>query len=231
MRILMVEDDALFGSAMQKSLLRAGYAVDWIRAGRDLVAAMRGAEYECVMLDLNLPDVGGEECLKTIRERNPGLSVVVITARGGVLDRVRLLELGADDYLVKPVDLDEVNARLRSITRRVQQAQQGGGTNVLTHGDLKLQPSRRTATWRDQVIPLTNREFWLLETLVRKKGQVLSRERLEEALYGWGDEIDSNAVEVYIHHLRRKFGPSLIKTVRGLGYRFETEPEDAKSHS
>ena len=222
MRILMVEDDALFGSAMQKSLLRAGYAVDWIRSGQELVGSMRAAEYDCVMLDLNLPCASGEECLKTIRERSPGLSVIVITARGGLLDRVRLLELGADDYLVKPLDLDEVNARVRAITRRVQQAQ-GGGATVLAHGALRLQPARRTATWMGKVVPLTNREFWLLETLVRKKNQVLSRERLEETLYGWGDEIDSNAVEVYIHHLRRKFAPALIKTVRGLGYQLGAE--------
>lgn len=225
MRILMVEDDSLFGGAMQKSLLRAGYAVDWIQAGKELVSAMRTSEYDCVMLDLGLPDGDGEDCLRTIRERNPGISVIVITARGGLLDRVRLLELGADDYLVKPVDLDEVNARVRAITRRVQQAQ-GGGSGVLSHGALRLQPARRTATWKGQVVPLTNREFWLLETLVRKKGQILSRERLEETLYGWGDEIDSNAVEVYVHHLRRKFEPGLIKTVRGLGYQLGAESTD-----
>lgn len=226
MRILMIEDDTLFGSALQKSLLRAGYAVDWIQAGRELLGAMRSADYDCVMLDLSLPDTDGEQCLKAIRERNPGLSALVITARGGLMDRLRLLELGADDYLVKPVDLDEVNARVRAITRRAQQAQ-GGGTGLLTHGALKLQPARRTATWKGQVVPLTNREFWLLETLVRKKGQILSRERLEETLYGWGDEIDSNAVEVYIHHLRRKFGSDLIKTVRGLGYQLGPETADA----
>jgi DNA-binding response OmpR family regulator len=186
---------------------------------------MRTSEYDCVMLDLGLPDADGEDCLRTIRERNPGISVIVITARGSLLDRVRLLELGADDYLVKPVDLDEVNARVRAITRRVQQAQ-GGGSGVLSHGALRLQPARRTATWKGQVVPLTNREFWLLETLVRKKGQILSRERLEETLYGWGDEIDSNAVEVYVHHLRRKFEPGLIKTVRGLGYQLGAESTD-----
>ncbi|MEQ1686126.1 MAG: response regulator transcription factor [Burkholderiaceae bacterium] len=222
MRLLLVEDDALFGAALQKSLLRAGYAVDWIQAGSDLVGSMRSAEYDCVLLDLNLPGATGEECLARIRDRNAGLSVVVITASGGLMDRIRLLELGADDYLVKPVDLDEVNARLRAITRRARQAQ--GGSDVLAHGPLRLQPARRTATWNGQVVPLTNREFWLLETLVRKKNQILSRERLEETLYGWGEEIESNAVEVYIHHLRRKFSPSLIRTVRGLGYQLGAEP-------
>lgn len=224
MRILMVEDDVLFGGALNKALLRAGYAVDWIQSGSELVAAMRSAEYGCVMLDLNLPGLGGEDCLRALRERNPGLSAIVITARGGLIDRVRLLELGADDYLTKPVDLDEVTARVRAVTRRAQLAQ-SGGASVLRHGALTLQPARMTATWKGRLVPLTNREFWLLETLVRKKGQVLSRERLEEALYGWGDEVDSNAVEVYIHHLRRKFEPALIKTVRGLGYHLAAEAE------
>lgn len=224
MRILMVEDDVLFGAALHKALLRAGYAVDWIRSGSELVGAMRSAEYGCVMLDLNLPGLSGEDCLRALRERSPGLSAIVITARGGLLDRVRLLELGADDYLSKPVDLDEVTARVRAVTRRAQLAQ-SGGASVLKHGALTLQPARLTATWKGRLVPLTNREFWLLETLVRKKGQVLSRERLEEALYGWGDEVDSNAVEVYIHHLRRKFEPTLIKTVRGLGYHLAPEAD------
>lgn len=221
MRILMIEDDVLFGSALQKSLLRAGYAVDWIQAGRELLGAMRSADYDCVLLDLNLPDTDSEQCLKSIRERTPGLSAIVVTARGSLIDRVRLLELGADDYLVKPVDLDEVNARVRAITRRVQQAQ-GAGATALTHGPLKLQPARRTATWHGKVVPLTNREFWLLETLVRKRDEIVSRERLEASLYGWGDDVGSNTVEVYIHHLRRKFEPALIRTVRGVGYQIGT---------
>lgn len=138
------------------------------------------------------------------------------------MDRLRLLELGADDYLVKPVDLDEVAARVRAVTRRAQQARAGDGS-VLSHGELKLQPARRTAIWKGSPIALTNREFWLLEALVRKKGQIVSRERLEEALYGWGDDVDSNTVEVYIHHLRRKLDRGLIKTVRGLGYHLAEE--------
>lgn len=226
MRILMVEDDPLFGNALQKALQRAGYAVDWIENGRDFTGSMRAVEYDCVLLDLGLPGLSGEECLRTLRERSPGLSALVITARGGLMDRLRLLELGADDYLVKPVDLEEVTARVRAITRRAQQARAGDGS-VLSHGELKLQPARRTAVWQGTVVPLTNREFWLLETLVRKKGQIVSRERLEEALYGWGDEVDSNTVEVYIHHLRRKLGPGLIRTVRGLGYHLAEETDDA----
>lgn len=222
MRILIVEDDELFGSALQKALQRVGYAVDRIDNGRDFVGSMRAVEYDCVLLDLGLPGLDGEACLRALRERSPGLSALVITARGGLVDRLRLLELGADDYLVKPVDLGEVTARVRAITRRAQQAQAGDAA-VLSHGELKLQPARRVAVWKGAVVPLTNREFWLLETLVRKKGQIVSRERLEEALYGWGDEIDSNTVEVYIHHLRRKLGTGLIRNVRGLGYHLAQE--------
>jgi DNA-binding response OmpR family regulator len=225
MRLLMVEDDKLFGGALHKALLRAGYAADWIQLGRDLVAAMRVAEYDCVLLDLNLPDATGEESLKTIRGRSPGLSVIVITARGGVMDRITLLDLGADDYITKPVDLDEVIARVRAVTRRAQQSP--GNSGELAHGALKLHPARRTATWKGDVVALTNKEFWLLETLVRKKGQVSTRARLEEALYGWGDEIESNAVEVYIHYLRRKFNPELIRTIRGVGYQLGEEVQDA----
>lgn len=226
MRILMVEDDSLFGIALQKALQRAGYAVDWIESGLDFVGAMRAVEYDCVMLDLGLPGMTGEQCLKALRERSPGMSALVITARGGLMDRLRLLDLGADDYLVKPVDLEEVTARVRAITRRAQQAQ-AGDANVLSHGELRLQPARRTAVWKGALVPLTNREFWLLEALVRKKGQIVSRERLEEALYGWGDDIDSNTVEVYIHHLRRKLDPGLIRTVRGLGYHLAAEDGNA----
>jgi len=228
MRLLMVEDDALFGGAAHKALLRSGYAVDWIRSAAELSASMRVFDYDCVLLDLNLGGARGEDCLQQIRGHDPHLPVIVITARGGLGDRVKLLELGADDYLIKPVDLDEVSARVRAVTRRGQIAQAGTiGRGELTHGELRLQPARRTAAWKGKIVPLTNREFWVLEALVRKKGQVLSRDKLEAALYGWGEEIESNAIEVYIHHLRRKLDPSLIKTVRGQGYQLTAELVDA----
>lgn len=224
MRILIVEDDKMFGGALQKSLLREGYAVDWIHVGTELAPAMRVAEYDCVLLDLNLPDATGEESLKLIRGRSPGLSVIVITARGGVTDRILLLELGADDYITKPVDLDEVTARVRAVTRRAQRPE--NGAPELQHGALKLNTARRTATWKGNVVPLTNKEFWLLEALVRRKDQISTRARLEDALYGWGDEIDSNTVEVHIHFLRRKFHPGLIRTIRGVGYQIGEEVND-----
>jgi len=216
MRVLVVEDDDLFGSAVQRSLTHAGYAVDWIHKGADLQVSMATHQYECVLLDLGLPDVSGETLLQGIRARDPGVSVLVMTARGGVQDRVRLLDIGADDYMVKPIDLDELTARLRAVMRRARSTARGE-TNV-EHGALTLLPARRAAIWRGEPLALTNKEFWLLETFVRRKNQVLTRAQLEEALYGWGEEIGSNAVEVYVHYLRRKLGNGLILTVRGVGY-------------
>jgi len=216
MRLLVVEDDELLGSAVQKGLARSGYAVDWVRTGGDVAPSMRTHLYECVLLDLGLPDIGGESVLKSVRLRDPGVSVIVMTARGGVQDRVALLDIGADDYMVKPIDLEELTARLRAVQRRRQKTDEGGAE--LMHGALKLFPSRRMATWRGETVVLTNKEYWVLETFMRKKNQILSRGQLEEALYGWGEEIGSNAVEVYIHYLRRKLGNGVILTIRGMGY-------------
>ena len=222
--IFVVEDEADIARLIASTLGAYGFRTETFGTGRALLSRARREQPELAILDLGLPDMDGLQVLRELQENHP-CAALILTGRDGLTDRVLGLELGADDYLVKPVDLDEVNARVRAITRRVQQAQ-GGGSGMLSHGALKLQPARRTATWQGQVVPLTNREFWLLETLVRKKGQILSRERLEETLYGWGDEIDSNAVEVYIHHLRRKFEPGLIKTVRGLGYQLGLESAD-----
>lgn len=217
MKLLLVEDDEMLGRATMNALQRESLRVDWVRNGMDAKIAARSHEYDAILLDLGLPDMAGEQFLQQLRGLKNNTPVIVLTARDQMRDRVNALDLGADDYLVKPVDLEEVTARVRAITRRAQQARLGDGS-VLSHGELRLQPARRAAVWKGTLVPLTNREFWLLETLVRKKGQIVSRERLEEALYGWGDEIDSNTVEVYIHHLRRKLGPGLIRTVRGLGY-------------
>ena len=216
MRLLVVDDDDLLGAAIQKGLTRSGYAVDWIRRGNDLDISMRTHDYDAVLLDLGLPDISGETLLKTIRAHKSRVSVVVMTARGAIHDRVSLLDIGADDYMVKPVDLDEIGARLRAVARRGNTAAEA--EVELEHGALRLVPSRRSATWHGNPVLLTNKEFWLLETFVRKKHRVLTRAQLEETLYGWGEEIGSNAVEVYIHFLRRKFCSALIQTVRGVGY-------------
>jgi DNA-binding response OmpR family regulator len=216
MRLLVIEDDDLIGSAVQKGLTRSGYAVDWIQAGRDAAVAIGTHEYDSVLLDLGLPDICGEALLKSIRLRKPGLSVVVMTARGSVHDRVSLLDIGADDYLVKPVDLDELGARLRAVARRVRAT--GQEDAELVHGGLKLVPSRHQVLWRGQALRLTNKEYWLLETFMRKANMIVTRAQLEDTLYGWGEEIGSNTVEVYIHFLRRKIFPGVIQTVRGVGY-------------
>ncbi len=220
MRVLIVEDDRLFGSALEKVLARAGCKVSWIEDCNDLDGAMSRTRYDCILMDLNMPGMPGEVGLKAIRARNTSQAVIVITARSAVMERIRLLDLGADDYLTKPVDLNEVVARVRAVTRRSNSAHAG---SLLQHGPLQLHADRRTATWKGNVVPVTHKEFWLLEMLVRRKGQVHSRARLEETLYSNGDETSSNTVEVYIHHLRHKFHRNLIRTIRGSGYQIGPE--------
>jgi DNA-binding response OmpR family regulator len=220
MRLLEVEDDELLGSGLQKGLKQLGYAVDWVQKGADVAVAMATHEYDAVLLDLGLPDIPGEELLKNIRARSPGICVVVMTARHGIPDRIALLDIGADDYMVKPVDLDELAARLRAVIRRASAPHTADHEE---YGPLKLYPGRRSATWHDRPVVLTNKEYWLLEVFVRRRNQILTRAQLEEALYGWGEEIGSNAVEVYVHFLRRKFSSRLIQTVRGVGYQLSTD--------
>lgn len=216
MRLLLAEDDKHLGAAAKAGLAQEGHAVDWAQTGTEAVLALKTHQYDCFLLDLGLPDIPGESLLKAMRARNDSTPVIVITAKGQVQDRIEMLDVGADDYLVKPFDIDELAARMRAIVRRTTAPQDMGAE--LEYGPLKLSPSSRTATWHGEIVPLTNKEFWVLETFLRKKGRVLTRRQLEEALYGWGDEVESNAVEVYIHHLRRKFTPSLIHTIRGVGY-------------
>jgi DNA-binding response OmpR family regulator len=216
MRLFVIEDDDLFGAAVQKALTRAGYAVDWARSGAEAAAALATHHYDAVLLDLGLPDSKGETLIESIRLRDARTSIIVVTARGSSHDRISLLDMGADDYMVKPIDLDELGARLRSVARR--KLLTPAHEEQLEHGALKLIPSRHEAIWNGDLIRLTNKEFWMLETFVRRKNQILTRAQLEDSLYGWGEEVGSNTVEVYVHFLRRKFGSSLIQTVRGVGY-------------
>jgi DNA-binding response OmpR family regulator len=216
MRLLVVEDDDIFGAALQRHLSSTGHVVDWVRSVGEVAAALSRAVYEGVLLDLGLPDGYGETSLRHIKANHPGLPVVVMTARGAVRDRIQLLDIGADDYMVKPLDLDELSARLRAVARRKHAAPE---VEVeLRHGALKLLPSRRAVTWHGEPVQLTNKEYLLLEHLLRRKHQVLTRAQLEATLFNDGDEIASNALEVYVHFLRRKFSSSLIQTVRGVGY-------------
>jgi DNA-binding response OmpR family regulator len=226
MRVLVAEDDVLLGASIKKGLEQEGFAVDWATDGNAVDSAMRVHQYDAVTLDLGMPGISGESLLRSWRERDDHTPVIVLTARGFVLDRVRLLDLGADDYLVKPFDLVELCARLRALVRR---GGGGGIGEVLECGPLRLTRHMRVVTLEGERIELTNREFWILEVLMRNKNRLMSRRQLEESLYGWGDEVESNAIEVHIHHLRRKLGHGLIQTVRGVGYQLvvpDTKGED-----
>ncbi len=227
MRVLIAEDDPSLGDALQRVLMRAGYAVDWVRTGSHFLLSVVTHHYDFVILDLGFPDASGEELLARLQAKRPTLPVIVVTARDDVRDRVRLLDIGADDYLVKPFDLDEFMARIRTVLRRAPA--DDGREKALSHGPLELLPKRRSATWNGEPVALTNREFWVLEALVRKRNQILSRGELEDALYGWGEEVDSNAIEVYVHFLRRKFGSGLIRTIRGVGYQLAQLTDDAEA--
>ena len=220
MRLLIVEDDPKFGAALHESLLGEGFSADWARCGSEVGPAMAACTYDCVLLDPDLPDLSGEETLRTIRAAAAEPSLIVITARRGVTDRIRLLDLGADDYLTKPVDLAEVAARVRAVTRRARAVR---STPPLRHGPLQLDLARRSVTWRDEPVPVTDKEFGLLEAFVRGGQRVHPRAALQAAIYDLGEEASSNTIEVYVHFLRRKFGPRLIRTVRGSGYQIAPE--------
>ena len=215
MRLLFAEDDVLLGRATCVALLQAGHAVDWVTNGNQLLAALGKDEYDCVLLDLGLPGPSGEDCLRSLRARHQRVPVVVLTARGQKDDRIAMLDMGADDYMVKPYDLDEMAARVRAVVRRSHDNEH---KTEYVHGPLQVQLLTRTVLWYGESVALTGKEYLLLEALVRQPTRIVSREALERALYGWGEEIGSNAVEVHVHHLRRKLSPKLIVTLRGVGY-------------
>jgi len=213
-RLLLVEDDAMIGAAAQEGLRREGHAVDWVTDGARAQAALANGVYDAMLLDLGLPKRDGLSVLRDVRGKGSDLPVIVITARDAVADRIAGLDAGADDYLVKPFDLDELAARLRAVARR----RAGRAAAVLHVGDLELDTAARRARWKGREVALSAREFALVETLAERPGAYFSRAQLEDRLYGWGEEVGSNAVEVHIHALRRKLDPSVIRTVRGLGY-------------
>lgn len=234
MRLLLAEDDPSLGRATCLSLLQAGWGVDWVTNGNQVVSLLARHKYDCVLLDLGLPELSGEDCLRNLRARQGRIPVIVLTARGQKGDRISLLDLGADDYMVKPYDLDELAARVRAVVRRTNDAD---GSAAMMHGPLQVLPLDRTALWHGVKMSLTSKEFLLLDALIRRPNRIATREQLEMALYGWGEEIGSNAVEVHVHHLRRKLHPGLIVTVRGVGYQLcpnerlnELAPPPAPSH-
>ena len=214
MRILLVEDDPSLGATVQSWLQLDGYAVDWLRRGDQADMALRTHDYQCLLLDRGLPGMTGEAVLEGLRARQAAIPVIVITARDTLADRVEGLDLGADDYLVKPFDLEELSARIRAALRREARAP----SPTLQHGGVELDPAAKRVTLGGQPVQLTAREFNVLHALMRRSGQVLSRAQLEEALYGWGEEVESNAIEVHVYNLRKKLGAKLIVTVRNQGY-------------
>jgi two-component system response regulator QseB len=220
MRLLLVEDDPMIGEGIRKGLRQDGFAVDWVRDGQAAELALANDVYDLVVLDLGLPRKDGMEVLKGLRRKGSAIPVLVLTARDAVSDRVKGLDSGADDYVVKPFDLDELGARIRTLLRRCA----GRADPVIEHGDLIVNGATRQVTLRGRDVVLSARELAVLEALLERPGAVRSRAQLEDRLYGWGDEIESNAVEVYIHALRRKLGADLIRNIRGVGYVIPKRP-------
>lgn len=214
MRILLIEDDDLLGDAIQTGLKQSGYAVDWIKDGVSADQALITEAYAAVVLDLGLPRLSGLEVLQRLRGRNAPMPVLILTALDTVEDRIKGLDAGADDYLSKPFDMGELAARLRALVRRAS----GKVSATLQVSGVELESATHRVIYRNQPVELPAKEFAVLHALMLNAGRVLSRTQIEEQLYAWGEEVESNAVEVHIHHLRRKLFPELITTIRGVGY-------------
>jgi len=215
MRILLVEDDPMIGDAIQGALTDASYAADWVKNGLKALSALETQRYDMVLLDLGLPGKDGFEVLASIRARNNPVPLLILTARDSLDDRLRGLDGGADDYLLKPFDMAELLARMRAVLRR----KDGNALPLLSNGVVSLDPVSKLATTESQRgVALSSREFALLQALLMRPGAILSRSELEDRLYGWGNEVESNAIEFLIHSVRRKLGSHIIKNVRGMGW-------------
>ncbi len=217
MRLLLVEDDSLLGDGIRTVLGQSGWTLDWVQDGASADEALQSTEYAVVLLDLSLPRLSGLEVLRRLRSRGDHVPVLVISARDQVPDRVSALDRGADDYVVKPFDVDELCARVRALRRRAS----GEAAPLLRSGPLVLDPASWQVMLKGEPVSLSRKEFALLQRLMQSPGRVFARQSLEEALYGWGEEVASNAIEVHVHHLRKKLGAGLIRTVRGVGYVLE----------
>jgi two-component system, OmpR family, response regulator QseB len=222
MRILLVEDDELLGDGLRTGLIQYGYAVDWLKDGMSADQALKTENFDLVVLDLGLPKMSGINVIQNLRARGQTMPVLILTARESVEDRVKGLDSGADDYLTKPFDLDELCARLRALQRRFSSRAEP----LLVHENISLDPASHTVTLNGETVNVSRREFALLHKLLENSGRVLSREHLTQSLYGWGEDVDSNALEVHIHNLRKKFGQTFIRTIRGIGYMIDKSKEE-----
>lgn len=222
MRILIVEDEPLLGDALQVGLRERGFAVEWFRDGRTADEALRTESFAAVVLDIGLPRMDGLQLLRRLRARDDRVPVLLLTARDAIEDRVRGLDAGADDYVVKPVSLAELAARLRALTRRSV----GHAAPILSIGSLTLDPAAHRVTFNGSQVELSVREFAILHELMANAGRVLTREQLEARLYEWDRALESNVIEVHIHHLRKKLIPEIVHTVRGVGYLLPQAPDD-----
>lgn len=219
MRVLLVEDDELLGDGIRTGLKHYGHTIDWVKDGKSAndVLSTSYENFDIIVLDLGLPKLSGLDVLRKLRERNSTTPVIILTARETIDDRVKGLDAGADDYLTKPFDLDELCARMRALQRRSKSR----AKPILTYGDITLDPASHMVTQDKKPVMVSRREFSLLQKLIENAGRVISREQLNQTLYGWGENIDSNALEVHIHNLRKRFGTKTIRTIRGVGYMAE----------
>ncbi|WAG80482.1 response regulator [Metapseudomonas furukawaii] len=220
MRLLLVEDDNALGAGVRAGLRQEGYTIDWLTDGASALHALQSEAFDLAILDLGLPRLDGVQVLQQLRSGGATLPVLVLTARDALEDRVIGLDAGADDYLVKPFDLNELKARLRALLRRSA----GRPQVLIEHGDVVLDPASQQVSYRGNPVPLTPKEYQLLHELLSQPGKVLTRERLVQTLYGWDEEAESNTLEVHIHHLRKKLSSDLIRTVRGIGYLVDARP-------
>lgn len=214
MRLLLVEDDELLGDAVKIGLTQFGYVVDWIKDGETARSVIKTESFELIILDLNLPILSGLNLLQSIRQDQNTTPVIILTASDSIEDKIKGLDSGADDYLIKPIDLNELGARIRALIRRSQ----GRADTTLHYRNIILDPAAHTVTLDDMLINVPRREFALLQKLLENRGQVLSRDQLMQSIYGWNEDVDSNALEVHIHNLRKKLNANFIRTIRGVGY-------------